>query len=185
MADIPIREPTRCVAGDTITWKKSLPEYPASAGWVLSYRLINAAGRIDISSVADGGDHLVIVVASTSSTYAPGDYSWSAAVTRGVERYTIATGSLTIRPDLSAQSTGYDTRTVARKALDAVDAALLAFGDKAFQQEYEIGDRRMRFRSHGEFLQLRDRLRNEVRAEESAERIANGLGSPSRVLVRF
>jgi hypothetical protein len=31
-------EPVRITAGDTVAWTKALPDYPASAGWVLKYR---------------------------------------------------------------------------------------------------------------------------------------------------
>ena len=32
------------IAGDSFAWKKCLSDYPASAGWVLSYALVKSSG---------------------------------------------------------------------------------------------------------------------------------------------
>ena len=68
-------EPSRVTAGDTITWLRSLADYPASAGWVLSYTLINSAAKISITATASGADHLVTVAAATSAAYTPATYT--------------------------------------------------------------------------------------------------------------
>lgn len=183
---VPTREPAEIVAGDTVTWQKSLADYPASAGWVLNYRLINAAGKIDIEAAASGDDFLITVPAATSAAYAAGTYSWQAFVD-GVasQRFTVGGGTLVVKPDLAAQAVGYDTRSTAKKTLDLIDAAMLAHGASAWTQEYEIAGRRMKFKSVGDFLALRDRLKREVANETRAERLAAGLGGKSKIYVRF
>ena len=65
-------EPKRITAGDSVTWTRSLSDYPASSGWVLSYALINAAGKISITATASGADHLISVSATTSVGWAAG-----------------------------------------------------------------------------------------------------------------
>ena len=70
--DIATAEPALLQAGDTIRWRITLPAYPASDGWVLAYRLINAATTITIAAVADGDDHLAEIAAATSAAYPPG-----------------------------------------------------------------------------------------------------------------
>jgi len=72
--DIPDREPTRIRAGDTITWRKTLSEFPASLGWVLYYRLINTVAKQDITAAADGDAHLVTVTKAASAGYAAGQH---------------------------------------------------------------------------------------------------------------
>ena len=62
-------EPARVTAGDTIAWTKTLSDYPASAGWVLAYTLINAGAKITITAAASGDDHAVTVLAATSAGY--------------------------------------------------------------------------------------------------------------------
>ena len=52
MAQTPTTEPASLQAGDTLRWQRTLPDYPASEGWVLSYRLINAQGKLESQSNA-------------------------------------------------------------------------------------------------------------------------------------
>lgn len=185
---VPTREPASVTAGDTVTWRISLADYPASDGWTLKYRLINAAGKIDIESSADGDDHLVEVAAGDSDAWAAGAYTWQAYVEGGTsERYTVGTGRIEIKPDLAAESAGYDTRSTAAKTLAAVDAWLAA-RDLAVA-EYEVntgaGTRRMKYIPIAELLALRSKLQAEVAREVAAERAAQGLPSRTKVYVRF
>lgn len=182
---VPTAVPEFFVAGDTLTWKISLPDYPANAGWTLKYRLINAAGRIDITAAASGADHLITVATATSAAYVPGKYTWQAYVEKSTERYTVGSGAIEIKPNLAAQTAGYDTRSPARKALDAIDAALATYGNKAWTQSYQIAGRGMTFRSNEEFVRFRSKLIVEVRGEEAAERMAAGLSPRRKIRVRF
>lgn len=182
---VPLREPASVVAGDSITWQRSLPDYPAIEGWVLSYRLINAAGKIDIAAGSLGADHLVDVDAATSAAWVAGTYTWQAAVTKGAQRVTVGNGTVVVKPDLAAQAAGFDTRSSAKKTLDLLDAAMAAHGSQAWTQEYEIAGRRMKYRSPGEFLAFRDKVKAEVAREDAADRIAQGLAPRTKVYVRF
>lgn len=177
--------PTAITAGDTITWSRSLSNYPASAPWALKYRLANASAIIDIAASAIGNDHQISIDAATSATFAAGNYDWQEYVENGTERYTIATGRITILPNLAAQTAGFDNRSTARKTLEAIDAALLAQGANAWTLEYQIDDRQMKFRSVADFMALRSKLQQEVRAEERAARILRGESAGNKLLVRF
>ncbi len=184
---VPSRIPATLQAGDTLTWQVSLTDYPASAGWTLKYRLINAAGKIDISSSASGDDHLISVSAATSATYTPGAYSVTAYVENvgATQRYTIESGmSATVAPNLAASSaTTYDTRSSAAKALAAVNTWLET--KSLAVAEYEILGRRMKYIPIAELLALRSKLQAEVGREDAAARAAAGLPSKSRLYVRF
>ena len=177
-------EPSRVTAGDTITWTKALSDYPASAGWVLAYTLINSAAKITITATASGDDHLASVAAATSAAWAAGTYTWHAAVTKATERYTVGTGQMVVAPNLAAAAT-FDTRTSARIALDAVDTALQTYGAKAYMQMFEIAGRRQQFHTPGEFLAFRSKLQAEVAREDNATRLAAGLASKNQLQVRF
>lgn len=183
---IPTAEPAVLQAGDTLKWRRTLPDYPASAGWVLAYRLINAAARIDIAAAAEGDDHLVTVPAATSAAWSDGDYTWTAFVTKAGERFTVGTGRVTVRPDLAAMPAGFDARSTARKALDDLRAALAAWiSSNGHIQEYEVAGRRTRFASADD---LRTRIaiaEREVAREEAAARLADGLPAGRRIMVRF
>jgi hypothetical protein len=177
-------EPTRVTAGDTIAWTKSFSDYPASAAWVLSYTLINSAAKITITATASGADHLVSVLAATSAGYTPATYTWHAVVTKAAERYTVGTGQIVVAPNLAAAST-YDTRTSARKALEAVNTALETYGAKAYMQSFEIAGRKQQFVSPGDFLAFRSKLMAEVAREDNATRLAAGLAPKNQLQVRF
>lgn len=182
MTDIPTIEPATVNAGDTVRWRRALPDYPASAGWVLTYTLLNAAGRITITASAQGDDHLVSVPAETSAGWPPGDYAWRAQVSKAGEVYTVGEGRMTVRPSFGAAA--LDTRSSARKALEAVEA-YLADPNNIAAAQYEIAGRQLRRHTLMELWAHRDRLRLEVLREEQAERLAAGLPDRRRVLVRF
>lgn len=183
MAEIPTSVPAAVTAGDTLKWRISLADYLADAGWTLKYRLINSASKYDITAAADGSDHLVTVAAAVSEAYAPGAYTWQAYVEKGTERYTTGSGSITVKPDLAAQAAGYDTRSHAKKTLAAIEAWIESHDPGV--ADYQIAGRSMRYIPKAELLAMRSRYQNEVRREEAAERISNGLAAGNRLLVRL
>lgn len=186
MPIIPTIEPAYLQAGDTIQWQRTLPDYPAGDGWALAYRFINQASRIDVVSVADGDVHRISIAAATSSAYVPGDYTWTAFVTRGADRYTIGQGRVTIRHDLASQAAGFDARSEAQRALDDLRSALLKWlSTSGHVQEYEIAGRRMRFATADEIRARMAIAQREVASEAAAQRIAAGQTTGRRVLVRF
>lgn len=183
---IPTTEPASLQAGDTLRWQRSLPDYPASDGWVLSYRLINAAARIDIVAAADGDTHSVLVPATTSASYAAGDYTWTAHVTRATERYTVGRGALRVLPDLAAATTNADGRTPAQRALADLRTALLGWlSSQGHVAEYEIAGRRMRFASAAEIQTRIAIAEREVSREAAALGLAGSAQTARRVLVRY
>lgn len=183
---IPTTEPAFLQAGDTLQWQRTLPDYPATDGWALSYRLINAATKIDIAATASGPDHLVTVSAATSAAYAAGEYAWAAYVTKTTERHTVGTGRVTVKPDLAAKTAGFDARSTAKKALDDLRAALAAWlTNSGTVQEYEIAGRRMKFATADDIRSRISIAEREVAREDAAEKLASGLPTGRRVLVRF
>lgn len=178
-------EPSRVTAGDTVVWQKSLSDYPASAGWVLSYTLVHATlAKITLTATASGADHLVDVPAATTAAWAAGVYTWAAIVTRALERHTLGTGTITIAPNW-ANATTLDTRSSAKKALEAVNLALESYGAKAYMQSYEIAGRKQQFQTPGDFMAFRSRLTAEVAREDNAARLAAGLSPRNKLQVRF
>lgn len=177
-------EPSRVTAGDTVTWSKTLSDYPATSAWVLSYTLINSSTKITITATASGADHLVNVAAATSAGWAAGSYAWMAVVTKGAERYTIGQGNITIAPNLAAATT-YDTRSSAKKALEAINTAMESYGARAHLQSYEINGRKMQFASASDFMAFRSKLMAEVAREDNVARIAAGLAPRNQIAVRF
>lgn len=183
---IPTTEPARVRAGDTVTWLKSLADYPASAGWALCYRLINAGSKIDITTSASGADHLVSVLPATTADWGAGEYTLLAWVSDGTNRVTLDSTRLTILPNLAAASGGYDSRTQARKMLENIDAALLSLssGERLAVVEAAVNQRNFKYDFTG-LMKLRNLYAAQVRSEENAERASLGLGSRNKLNVRF
>lgn len=181
-AEIPTLEPTEINAGDTATWSRTLADHPASAGWALSYVLINATAKISISSTAGGDDHLVLVAASATAGWTAGVYDWRARVTKSGEVYTVGQGRITVLPSLSASTA--DLRSHARKTLDAIESVIEG---RASQDvlEYQIAGRSLKRIPVADLLVLRDRYRSEVAREDAANNAARGLPDRRRVFVRF
>ncbi len=188
MADIPSTEPAVFTAGDTLKFTRSLADYPAGEGWVLSYTLVNSASKISFSAATYGDDYLVTVSAATTTSWAAGAYTWVSRVTNLTETFTVSNGTLTILPNLAAVGiTTYDGRSDARIILDSLLAAYKAHSvaGSAHVGEYEIAGRRMKYRNAAEILQQISHWQTIVAAEERAERINKGLKPGNRLLVRL
>lgn len=183
-ASIPTTEPSSLRAGDTWQWRREdLADYPASA-WTLVYYFRNASAHFDITASADG-DAYAVTVAKASSGKAPGWYDWIAVVSSATERHEVDRGRLEILPDYATAAV-LDGRSTARRILEAIDALILgrASADQVDTVAAALGDRSLA-RDRAMLLTYRDRFRAEVRREEDAERIRQGLGARNRVLTRF
>lgn len=187
MPPVNTSEPLIIIAGDTVSWQKTIPDYPASQGWTLHYRLINAAGKIDITGSASGDDHVINIPAATSAPYVAGKYDWQSYVTNVAgDRYTIALGNMEVKANWALQAGGLDVRSNARQILDYLETAWIAAAAKrAYVFEYKVAGRQMRFATRGEWIAEMDYWRREVAREMRAEKIAAGLDSGRKVYVRF
>jgi len=156
-------EPARIVAGDTASWTAQLGDYPASAGWVLTYYLSKlgaTATPIEITTSPSGSDHLVSVPASETSTWDPGSYRWTAVVSKGTERHSAGSGTFLVMPD---PSSSHDARTHAEKCLASIETALVSAVGTA-TVECELDGVRVR-KNRKELLELREYYRREVNRE--------------------
>lgn len=173
------------LAGDTLDVSVTVPDYPASAGWTLTYSL-RGPGRIDLVAVADGDDYLVQATAELTAAWLPGQYAYTATVSKDDERYTVSSGSSTVTADLTQVQEGYDPRTVAERALADAEAALAAYNSsRGMVKKYAIGSRSMEFNTASEIMGLISYWRMRVANEQARSSIAQGLGNPRHLKVRF
>lgn len=179
---IPEVEPKQIRKGDTTKWNKILSDYLADDGWALTYKLVNQTDNIDITAVADGSKHTIVLTAAITAAYITGTYTWIGHVTKALERYTIGNGSMIVQPDLAAiNSEGIDLRTNAQQVLDLLNKAMLDHGAQAYTQAYSIAGRQMTFRSLSDFMSYRSK----VQAEVNAERLLSGAKPENKILVRL
>lgn len=170
-----VRLPCEIPAGDSLTFRATLPDYPASQGWALAYTLASTAGVHSIPTTADGDVHVVDVSASTTATWAAGRYRVQAAVTKGSERRTVDAFDVRVLPNLIAATDPVDTRSHARKVLDAIEAYIETGSPTA--ASVQIGVRQVQNIPLPELLAFRGRYRIEVRREESGGRSSRILTS--------
>lgn len=178
----PTTEPTRITAGDTLKWTRTLPDYPASQSWVLTYTFINAAAKFIITATASGDDHAVVVAAATTGAYVAGWYDWRAQASKAGEVFTVATGRAQVLSGFGVAT--LDARSDARQALEAIEATLSGRATSA-TAEYEIAGRKLKYIPIPELLAFRDALRRDVASEDAALGVANGRADNRRIYVRF
>jgi hypothetical protein len=179
-------EPRSFVAGATVTWSKSLEDYPAGDGWVLKYALRGPdATGINVTAATDplDGDDFLVTIASTDSDKAPGTYRLIAWVEKAGEKYYVVEQPLVILAK-PADSGALDTRSDARIIYDELVAL---FKTKALmvQAEYLIAGRHMKFESYTELLLAIKAAAATVRQEQRLKRASEGGNFFPKVSVRF
>jgi hypothetical protein len=178
-ADIPSLPPSSIRAGDTANWRRSLSDYLASEGWALKYTLVATDGLKSFDATADGDDFTISVAASATATWTAGRCTLVEYVTKGSERYTLGSYNLQVLPDLTAATSGADTRTFAQKALDAIEAWMTAKTPTA--GAFEFNGRKIQNYPLPDLMAWRDKLRAEVARENAAA----GGGVVGQVKVRL
>lgn len=178
---------TVLIQGDTLKYLDSVADYPATAGYTLTTRLVrrDAAGTpISFTATASGANYQTNVPAATTATWAPGFYTWAKYVTLGADRYTVDAGELEIRADPATVTAPFDTRSHAVKTLEAIEAVIAGRATSA-QAQWSIAGRQVQYIPLDELRKFRAHYRAEVAQERNAERVAKGLKPRTRVAIRF
>ena len=188
LINVPEGEPTRVVAGDTWTWKRSDlgVDFPF-AQYTLSYALKRdgATGAPTIvTATGTSQSYEVSVPASTTQGLSPGPWSWDAYMTRISDsaRVRIVTGRLEVLPN-SAIATG-DTRSHARRMLAAIEA-LLEGRSVSDVASYTIQNRSLTKLTPEELTRWRNYYRREIQREDAAEAARQGKATGRTMAVRF
>ena len=116
--------PAKITAGTSVSWAVSLPDFPATEGWALTYTLVTPSAQVVVESTPDGDAFLFEIPFAESAEWAPGSYSWQSHISNSTERYQVGSGSVEILADFAEASTGADTRTWLDKAIEALQAAI-------------------------------------------------------------
>ena len=161
----------------------------SSAEWVLTYYLrfnYNNEGATVVGTTYGTGWELTIA-ASTSAGFDAGQWFWQAIATRDAEKVTLGAGQLEVLAALQYAGTpgAFDGRSQAQKDLDAVQAAIRAMISGGAVAEYTIGNRRLKKMELADLLTLEGSLKASVKREQAAQLMANGLGNPHNLFVRF
>jgi hypothetical protein len=174
--DVPSTLPTDLIAGNTWQWDREYGDYPAGT-WTATAYFENKAKAFNVAATAEGTAHRFTISAATSATYPAGRYRISVRVTDGSQVFIAETGYCEVEADPAAAGTR-DTRTWARRTLEAVEAFLEGNATTA-QQSMTIQGRSISRWSLPELTAWRDKLRQEVKMEEQGSRA--GLGRNIKV----
>lgn len=186
--------PPRLRAGDTIQWRDdattdNLGNPIDSATWTLTYwlRTNTATDGASVVGTPYNSGWSFSISAATSSAFDPGRWYWQAVASKTGQVFTVGSGSVDVDPLLTyaGTPTAYDGRTQAQKDLDAVQLAIRSLLSGGSVQEYTIGQRKLKRYDLSELLQLEAKLKADVKREEAAQLMANGLGNPRNMFVRF
>ena len=186
--------PSSLRAGDTVQWRDApgtdnLGNVIDSGSWSLSYylRTNTASEGATVVGTAYGTGWEFTIAAGTSTGFDAGQWYWQAVATKTGSTVTMGSGQLTVLRSLSYTGSpgAVDGRSQAQQDLDAVQAAIRAIVAGGVAKEYTIGNRNLKKYDMADLLQLEAKLKAEVKREQMADLIANGLGNPHNLFVRF
>lgn len=182
-------QPGEFYQSDRIQWIESRVD-PDATAVVVWLRAPTAGAGVEAQATNTGDGWQVALTAQTTAAMAAGGWQLQVVSTVGGAPITTGRGSLTVRRSLafSGAPGAFDDRSQAQIDLDAVDEAIRALTSGA--QEYQIGalgtgGRKVRRADLAELIKWRDRLKSDVAREKRAAMIAQGLGDPRRLYVRF
>lgn len=185
--------PSEFFAGDSISWRDkstrdTLGNSLESGDWTLTYA-VRGAVNLTLTAIADGTGWLTTATATQTGTLNTGSANvvvyWQAYATNGSQRVTVGSGQSNVKPNLSSVAAGYDGRTQNQKDLEAVTAEISARVNGGATIEYTIGNRSLKKEPMTSLITMQNRLKYLVMKDQRAADIANGLGDPRAVFVRF
>lgn len=194
-----MRIPGILTAGDSLTWidyafGDALGASVDAGSYSLTYsfRGPNAAAGIDLVGTSQGTSWSFTLSTAQSAAMntggTPVTWYWQAAAAKTGVRVTAGDGSLYVKPNLAGLAVGsatFDGTSQAEKILVAIEAEITARASGGMTLEYTIGSRSLKKEPMSALLALRSTYKTIVGKERRAQQIANGLGNPGRVGVRF
>jgi len=187
-----LRIPQALAAGDSISWDDNpttdnLGNAIDSGTWTLKYDFRQSGvTNLSVTAAAQGTGWRTSLTAAESALWAAGIVYWQAYAVNGSQRVTLGSGQLEIKPNLvgSGASGAGEFRSQTEIDLASVQAAIRSIVSGG-AKSYTINGRSMTKHDLGELMAWESTLKTRLAREKKAERIANGLGNPSSVFVRF
>lgn len=188
--------PATIAAGTTVVWidDATVDVFGAAVDNTthsLAYYLRSniAAEGVTASGVAYNNGWKVTLAAATTAEMDAGNWYFQAVATNLSDSTIIelGRGSFAVEASLSYSGTpgAYDGRSQLQQDLDAVQAAIRTIISGGAVAEYRIGNRNLKKFELTELMELESRLKAQLAREKKAELIANNLGNPHSLYVRF
>lgn len=190
--------PAIITAGDSATWiddpfNDNQGNGVSSGAYTLGYsfRGPSGTGGVDLAGTTSGSGWQLTLSTAQSAAMNSGataqTWYWQAYATKSGVRITAGEGTLYVKPNLVGLtvSTTFDGTSKAEQVLAAIEAEILARTTGGMTLEYTIGNRSLKKEPATTLLALRSQYRLIVSRERRAQSIANGLGNPGRIGIRF
>lgn len=172
------------VQGESLEWKKTYSDYPASDGWTLDYYFRGNGTGLEVAATADGDSFLLSATAAETAEMSAGVYYFQGFVSLETERILVDVGEVKILPSLIADNATFDGRSQVKIILDAIDA-LIAGKATLDQQEYTIGNRQLKRYPIPDLLELRTMYSGLYAQEIRAANRKKGKGIFKNSYIRF
>lgn len=114
--------PDSIPAGTTVKYTRTVSDYPATAGWTLKLLLAGEA-TLAVTAAPSGGDYAVTLTAAQTAALPAGVYRWAEEVSKAGEVYRVASGTVSVEPDLNTAAPG-DLQSEDEKQLVQVNARI-------------------------------------------------------------
>jgi hypothetical protein len=171
-AATPTIEPLEIRAGDSISWEKSLSDYPATT-WALSYRL-RGPSTLDITASADDLTHAVTITAAETAALQAGEYRLFGRATYGDSAVTVYDGRLVVLTNFATATDGYDPRSWNRQCLDAIKGMFKGIAPHPEIAYTLFGERNVQLIPVADRLKMLAAFESRVAEEDRNERASRG-----------
>ena len=178
--------PARHTAGDTLTFTESHADYLPEDGWVLSYVLVSALGKITLTTTDNGdGTHLINETAATTKNWLADLYRWQRYFTKGTERFTDGRGALEVLADFASVVSTLDARSDWQQILDSLKAAYKTLAStSATVATVSYKDRSTTYRSIEEVLTALNHAERQVALEKKQQALRDGYPTGNKINFR-
>ena len=181
---IPQNEPTQVRAGETLQFKKNLPDYLPSDGWSITYNFKSSRPQqFSFTTTTSGQEHLADVAFDDTIDWLPDIYFGVGIVSDGTTKRQVWAGKLTVLPALTSDETS-DPRSQVRRTFDNVCAVLEGRADSSILKSVVDGTTLERT-PIADLLKLRDYYGSLVAAEDAKEQAASGKPVRRNIYVNF
>lgn len=187
--------PKQIYAGTTVKWRDDAATGPlnesitsGTGNYSLVYYLRTNASHEGhtVTGTSYGTGWEFSISATDSAGFDAGDWYFYAEASKGSEKFTLGSGRLEVFSSLAytGQPGAFDGRTQAEQDLDAVTTAIRQIvSDKV--KSYTIAGRSFTKIDMPDLVLRESQLKAIVARERKAAMIANGLGDPHSLYVRF
>lgn len=158
-----------------------------SGSYTLAYIIAGpVASPLTLNAVANGIGWTTTLTAAQSAALQPGTYWWQAVITGTGVRITAGSGEFTIEANLAQVTGAYNGSSFAEQALADAETALASFQTSGGKiKKYTIGMRTTEYQTQADLMIVVNYWRMRVANEGAAKQIAQGLGNPRKMFVRF